>query len=73
MSESKHVPAWEQPLTQRQERYLRAVAREAGLDATALDDLAVKVCGQPVLQLSRRDASYLVDQIQQATEELSRP
>jgi hypothetical protein len=54
----------EQAATQRQLRYLQAVAREAGLDAAALDERAVKEFGVQAAALSRRDASSLIDLIQ---------
>jgi hypothetical protein len=54
----------EQPATQRQLRYLQAVAREAGLDAAALDARAEQEFGVPAISLSRRDASALIDSIQ---------
>lgn len=54
----------EQAVTQRQLRYLQAVAREAGLDAAALDEQAVQEFGVQAIALSRRDASTLIDLIQ---------
>ncbi len=54
----------EQAATQRQLRYLQAVAREAGLDAAALDEHAVREFGVPAIELNRRDASTLIDLIQ---------
>lgn len=50
-----------EPATQRQLRYLETVAREAGLDAAALDDRATQEFGVPVARLARRDASALID------------
>ena len=58
------VPAPEQAATQRQLRYMQAVAREAGFDAQALDELATREFGGPAMSLSRRDASALIDLIQ---------
>ena len=58
------VPAPEQAATQRQLRYMQAVAREAGFDAQALDELATREFGGPAMALSRRDASALIDLIQ---------
>ncbi|MCA9879157.1 MAG: hypothetical protein KC442_15305 [Thermomicrobiales bacterium] len=58
------APAPEQAATQRQLRYLQAVAREAGFDAQALDELATREFGAPAMALSRRDASALIDLIQ---------
>lgn len=54
----------DQPATQRQLRYLQAVAREAGLDGAALDDRAMQEFGVQAAALSRRDASSLIDLIQ---------
>lgn len=54
----------EQAATQRQLRYLQAVAREAGLDAAALDERAMQEFGVQASDLSRRDASTLIDRIQ---------
>ena len=47
----------DQPATQRQLRYLQAVAREAGLDGAALDERAMQEFGVQAAALSRRDAS----------------
>jgi hypothetical protein len=58
------APAPEQAATQRQLRYMQAVAREAGFDAQALDELANREFGGPAMSLSRRDASALIDLIQ---------
>jgi hypothetical protein len=54
----------DQPATQRQLRYLQAVAREAGLDGIALDERAMQEFGVQAAALSRRDASSLIDLIQ---------
>ena len=54
----------DQPATQRQLRYLQAVAREAGLDGAGLDERAVEEFGVQAAALSRRDASALIDLIQ---------
>jgi hypothetical protein len=54
----------EQPATPRQLRYLQAIAREAGLDAAALDARAEQEFGVVASALSRRDASTLIDLIQ---------
>ena len=58
------APAPEQAATQRQLRYMQAVAREAGIDPQALDELASREFGGPAMSLSRRDASALIDLIQ---------
>jgi hypothetical protein len=54
----------DQAATQRQLRYLQAVAREAGFDAAALDERAMQEFGVQAHALSRRDASTLIDLIQ---------
>jgi hypothetical protein len=54
----------DQAATQRQLRYLQAVAREAGLDGAALDERAIQEFGVQAVALSRRDASTLIDLIQ---------
>ncbi len=54
----------DQAATQRQLRYLQAVAREAGLDGAALDERAMQEFGVQAAALSRRDASALIDLIQ---------
>jgi hypothetical protein len=54
----------DQPATQRQLRYLQAVAREAGIDGVALDERAMEEFGVQAVALSRRDASTLIDLIQ---------
>lgn len=52
-------------MTERQRRYLEAVARAAGLDANQLDDLAVQRFSAPYRWLSRQDASALITELQQ--------
>jgi hypothetical protein len=54
----------EQGATERQLRYLQAVAREAGLDQAGLDERAMQEFGVATSGLSRRDASTLIDMIQ---------
>ncbi|MBA3450827.1 MAG: hypothetical protein H0T18_06420 [Chloroflexia bacterium] len=54
----------DQAATQRQLRYLQAVAREAGLDGSSLDERAMEEFGVKAVALSRRDASTLIDLIQ---------
>lgn len=50
--------------SQRQLRYMQAVAREAGYDAAALDELAKREFGQVAMAISRKDASALIDFMQ---------
>lgn len=54
----------DQPATARQLRYLSAVAREAGLDAAALDARSQLEFGCAAHMLGRRDASTLIQLIQ---------
>lgn len=54
----------DQPASLRQLRYLQAVAREGGYDAAALDNRAVQEFGVEAKELTRRDASTLIDLIQ---------
>ncbi|MCC6314411.1 MAG: hypothetical protein IT337_10405 [Thermomicrobiales bacterium] len=53
-----------QPATQRQIRYVQAIAREAGLSETDLNAEIDKLCGGTVADLSRRDASALIERLQ---------
>ena len=54
----------DQLASQRQLRYLQAVAREAGYDMAALDNRSVQEFGVVAAALSRRDASTLIDLIE---------
>lgn len=54
----------ESPASQRQLRYLQAVAREAGLDPAGLDARSTQAFGVEHQMLSRREASMLIDLIQ---------
>ena len=58
--------------TQRQLRYLRAVARVEGLDEAALATLASERYGKEIARLTRRDASELIDLIQSMHKETTR-
>lgn len=51
----------DQPATPRQLRYLQAIAREAGFDMDALNARSMTEFGVPANQLTRRDASTLID------------
>lgn len=53
-----------QPATQRQLRYLQAVAKEVGYDGAALDKRAVQEFRVKAAELSRRDASTLIGLIE---------
>src|SRR5687768_3243326 len=47
------------PMTQRQQRYMMAVAREAGIDPSALDERSQQEFGKASQLLSRREASQM--------------
>ena len=57
-------PIGKQPATQRQLRYLQAVAREARIDVSDLDRYTMRELGAQAHALSRRDTSTLIDLIQ---------
>lgn len=56
----------DQPATDRQLRYLQAVAKEAGMDPEQLDGMSTEHFGHVTAHLGRRDASSLIDIIQSA-------
>jgi hypothetical protein len=62
----------DQAATQRQLRYLQAIAREAGRDPAALDERSVQEFGVKHQMLSRRQASELIDLIQGEDQERKR-
>lgn len=53
-----------QEATPRQIKYLHAVAREVGLTNDGLEERAQQAFGSAVAELSRRDVSQLIEQIQ---------
>ena len=53
-----------QPATQRQLRYVQAIAREAGLAEEDLRREVQEMCGGSLDDLSRRDASALIERLQ---------
>ena len=53
-----------QPATQRQLKFIQAIAREAGLGDDALEEEAARLCGAPLSDLTRRDASALIERLQ---------
>ncbi len=53
-----------QPATQRQIRYVQAIAREAGLDDDGLKTEVDRLFGGSLDDLSRRDASALIERLQ---------
>lgn len=64
MSDLQTRVAPDQPITQRQLRYLQAVAREAGYDSAGLDNRAQQEFQRNANQLSRSEASTLIDTLQ---------
>ncbi len=64
-AEADHrIASVNQPATQRQLKFIQAIAREAGLDDDALNDEARQVTGAAFANLSRRDASALIERLQ---------
>ena len=53
-----------QPATQRQLKFIQAIAREAGIEVDALEEEAAELCGAPLSDLTRRDASALIERLQ---------
>jgi hypothetical protein len=60
----RRVASVDQPATQRQLKFIQAIAREAGLDEEALDDEAKRTAGSALSDISRRDASALIERLQ---------
>jgi uncharacterized protein YbdZ (MbtH family) len=54
----------EQAVTERQLRYIRGIAREAGLSEQELNDEAERLSGTVLTALGRRDASALIERLQ---------
>lgn len=65
-----HAP--DQGATVRQQRYLQSVAREAGIDAATLDEMAMHDFGVLPGALNRRDCSTLIDRIQTRRQDVPR-
>lgn len=63
-AQERPAAAIDQPATQRQVRYVQAIAREAGIEERELDEESVRRFGVPVGQLSRRDASAFIEDLQ---------
>ena len=53
-----------QPATERQLRYVQAIAREAGMDDEGLKSEVRQLFGGTVEELTRRDASALIERLQ---------
>lgn len=63
-SGERAVSQLNQPATQRQLRYVQAIAREAGLDDDDLRREVDEAFGTALADLSRRDASALIERLQ---------
>ena len=61
----------EQRATERQMKFIHAIAREAGLDEQELANWSQELYGQEVAQLNRRDASSLIEALQRRRNEVS--
>lgn len=57
--------------TERQQKFIRAVAREAGLDEQKLEQWASELFGLSVAELNRRDASDLIKTLQRRRNEVA--
>ncbi|HEY8601661.1 MAG TPA: hypothetical protein VIL85_24760 [Thermomicrobiales bacterium] len=60
-----------QRATERQVKFIRAIAREAGLDEQELADWTRELYNQEVDQLNRRDASTLIEALQRRRNEVA--
>lgn len=60
-----------QRATERQVKFIRAIAREAGLDEQELADWTQELYSQEVDQLNRRDASTLIEALQRRRNEVA--
>ena len=60
----RRVASVNQPATPRQLKFIEAIGREAGLDEEALNDEATRTYGRQVVELTRRDASALIERLQ---------
>ena len=60
-----------QPATERQIKFIQAIAREAGLDETELEVWSQELYGMGVDGLNRRDASALIDALQRRRNEVA--
>ena len=60
-----------QRATERQVKFIRAIAREAGLDEQELADWSQELYSKPVDQLDRRDASTLIEALQRRRNEVA--
>lgn len=62
-----------QRATERQVKFIYAIGREAGLDATELTSWAQELYARDVDQLNRRDASTLIEALQRRRNDLPEP
>lgn len=60
-----------QRATERQVKFIYAIAREAGLDEAELGDWSQELYGMPVDELNRRDASALIEALQRRRNEVA--
>ncbi len=60
-----------QRATERQVKFIRAIAREAGLDEQELATWSQELYSKPVDQLDRRDASTLIEALQRRRNEVA--
>ena len=69
----RRIASVNQPATQRQLKFIQAIAREAGLDDDELAGEAKRLYGSALADLSRRDASAFIERLQarQANDELA--
>ena len=60
----RRIASVNQPATPRQLKFIEAIGREAGLDEEALNEEATRTYGRQVIELTRRDASALIERLQ---------
>ena len=60
----RRVASVNQPATPRQLKFIEAIGREAGLDDESLNEEATRTFGRQVIELTRRDASALIERLQ---------
>ena len=70
-SEAPAADAANQRATERQVKFIFAIAREAGLDEQELTTWSQELYGQDVNQLNRRDASTLIEALQRRRNEVA--
>lgn len=64
LPDRRAISTLDQPATQRQVRYLQAIAREAGVEDAELNDEVARFSPGGLEELSRRDASALIERLQ---------